>query len=282
MFNSSKLKEEEYVPLATTIDGDTNDGTVYARRGHDDKANTPGGALFSSNYIIIACLLVAALSACNVALLPISLRSSRPLNQGDLDNLPYPDQHLGLDRAALVVPPPVQGWYNSWPSKITTISSKLKSSVFGEGANVIVSTEETTLMQFKVPQIGGPSCRVAFYAPPGRSPRAADLDATGDLSEIEVWTVIALTNKGGDVKDLDFNKISYANRPIRGELVGMINVGTALGGSNATTIDFACPRESDLLTVMLRCVRVGCHLRYKQVEMIPKMGFELVRHADNR
>jgi len=134
-------------------------------------------------------------------------------------------------------------------------------------------------MQFPIPPHGTSACSIVFSHPPPMSKRVKDLETKGDVSEIEVWSVIApnrASNSHSNSPDsINFDDLSWNTLPVRGELLGTIDLTKK---PNATTVDFACPTDTESLTVELRCLRVACHVRFHQVErMVPKIGFELVR-----
>ena len=117
--------------------------------------------------------------------------------------------------------------------------------------------------------------------PPERSARAQDLDTKGDVSEVEVWSVISphhhheeghrrrAQSRSSSSEDIDFDALSWNTRPVRGELLGTLDLTTR---PNATTAEFVCPTDADTLTVEFRCLRVACHVRFKQVHFIPEFG----------
>lgn len=133
-------------------------------------------------------------------------------------------------------------------------------------------------------------CAILWTPPPTLGPRQHDLELKGDVSEIEVWSVIApkpvIHHPPSDanfaspppdrdsLNKLDFDSLSWNTRPVTGELLGTLDLTAR---PNATTIEFSCPQAHDTLAVELRCIRVACHVQFMQVPFVPKMGFELVR-----
>ena len=79
------------------------------------------------------------------------------------------------------------------------------------------------------------------------------------------------------MNELDYDTLSYATMPVRGELLGVLDITAK---PNSTTVEFACPSEEDHLVVELRCQRVACHVSFMQVEFVPRFGFELLRRRE--
>jgi hypothetical protein len=258
--------QAEYVPLTTHADGD------FESPNNDNSHKT----YLHSKYL--PAVLIAILSIANILLLPFSLSPSR----SQLSHLPYPDPHLGLDRAAKAMPL-MPAYVYAWPDKITRLSQKLKSAVYGEGPQVFISVQDSTLMRFPIPANGTRSCAITWTPPPPLGPRQKDLGTKGDISEIEVWSTIAPSaihslpsSNSTPGLHLDFDNLSWSTRPVAGELLGTLDLTAR---PNATTIEFACPQERSL-TVELRCLRVACEVQFIQVDFVPKMGFELVRRMN--
>jgi len=130
-------------------------------------------------------------------------------------------------------------------------------------------------MKFPIPEGSeAQACAIAWQGPVETSIRKQDLTTKGDISEIEVWSVIAPSTTDTSttrLDDLDFDSLSWRNRPVRGELLGTLNLQQGL--LNATTVEFGCPTESKNLVVEFRCVRVDCHVSFAQIKGLnPKMG----------
>lgn len=114
--------------------------------------------------------------------------------------------------------------------------------------------------------------------PPENSAREKDLATKGDITEVEVWQVIApsstLAPVASSMDELDYDTLSYSALPVRGELLGVLDLTAQ---PNSTTVEFACPSDAESLVVEMRCQRVACHVSFKQIDMLPGFGFELVR-----
>jgi len=277
MSPSSTGPKTEYVPLASHPDGE------YLESSNDDEvlpSHTSNKSSGAPSYILWGFIVVACLSAFNTILLPLTLKAyaNTPLSRSELDKLPWPDTHLGLDRAAKKIPPmPV--FHFAWPDKIARVSHKLKNSVFGDGKQVFISVEDSTIMRFPIPPHGTSACALTFHPPPEHSPRAKDLETKGDISEIEAWSIIAPSrlahSPSNSPSSIDFDTLSWNTLPVRGELLGTLDLTAR---PNTTTVEFACPADSKTLTVEFRCLRVACHVKFLQVkDMVPKLGFEFVR-----
>jgi hypothetical protein len=108
-----------------------------------------------------------------------------------------------------------------------------------------------------------------------------DIDTKGDVSEIEVWNLLepsaGSTPVSFSIDELNYDALSYSNLPVRGELLGVLDLTETL---NSTTVEFACPTDMETLTVEMRCQRVACHVSFMQINMAPSFGFELVRRAE--
>ncbi|ETW74629.1 hypothetical protein HETIRDRAFT_456204 [Heterobasidion irregulare TC 32-1] len=293
---SLTVPRTEYVSLAPTGEGDPgeDDALLSARSSSphtlDAKraASHPASTLGLKSYILIG--LLASLLMLNVSLLPFTL-SRAAVSEAALRRLPYPDQRLGLERAAKAMPRP-KAYAYQWPDKIARLSQKLKHSVYGAGSQVKITVEDTTLMRFPLPEAGSDRCAIIWTPPPPLGVRKQDLTTKGDVTEIEVWSVIAPHGAApsagtgtASVDDMDWDALSWATRPVRGELLGTLDLTAR---PNATTVEFACPVPAPAhghgggggpasLTVEMRCLRVACYVEFMQVPFFPKMGFELVR-----
>lgn len=133
-------------------------------------------------------------------------------------------------------------------------------------------------MRFPVPSSNVNSCALSWRPPPELSPRIKDVTIKGDVTEIEVWQLIApsITSSAvsSTLNEIDYDALSYSTLPIRGELLGVLDLTAR---PNSTTVEFACPSDADSLTVELRCQRVGCHVSFLHIDMAPRVGFELAR-----
>ena len=133
-------------------------------------------------------------------------------------------------------------------------------------------------MRFPIPSPGVNACAVLWRPPPESSPRVKDVTIKGEVTELEVWQLISLsatsTALSSKMDELDYETLSYSNIPVRGELLGVLNLTSS---PNSTTVEFSCPSDAENLTVELRCQRVGCHISFMQVDMVPKLRFELIR-----
>ncbi|KAI0058450.1 hypothetical protein BV25DRAFT_1919331 [Artomyces pyxidatus] len=97
MFSPTRTKAE-YAPLTgSPTDGVNDDLNEQARCSRA----TPGGG--HAWRIYASCVIIACLSFSNLSLLPFTLTTTRLMDE-QLARLPYPDQRLGLDRAAKAVP----------------------------------------------------------------------------------------------------------------------------------------------------------------------------------
>lgn len=138
-------------------------------------------------------------------------------------------------------------------------------------------------MRFPIPSQGSNTCAISWRPPPELSARVKGLTTKGDITEIEVWQLIASSATAGGVspgtgsiETVDYDTISYSTLPVRGELLGVLDLTSK---PNSTTVKFACPRDSESLVVEMRCQRVACHVSFKQIDMMPRFGFELVRRV---
>jgi hypothetical protein len=136
-------------------------------------------------------------------------------------------------------------------------------------------------MRFAVPVIGVDTCAITWQAPPQFSARVNDIDTKGDVSEIEVWNLLepsaGSTPVSFSIDELNYDALSYSNLPVRGELLGVLDLTETL---NSTTVEFACPTNVETLTVEMRCQRVACHVSFMQINMALSFGFELVRRTE--
>ncbi|KAM3506368.1 hypothetical protein MY11210_007575 [Beauveria gryllotalpidicola] len=198
--------------------------------------------------ILCFSLALALLSTVNIALLPITLSKyqAHPFSDSELDALPYGDTRLGLDRAAEFTPPP-QVYHHAWPDRIARVSRKLKTAVWGQGVQVYITVElltwqkDSTIMNFPVPSTGVNACAVSWWPPAEFSARARDLTTKGDVTEIEVWQLIAPSaTDSSSMDEVDYDTLSYSTLPVRGELLGVLDLTHT---PNSTTREFAVPAE---------------------------------------
>ena len=143
-FRTLNVPRAEYVSLARAGEGDSGEDDALlstprsASPGIHKRFPTyhvPGLGLKS--YILIG--LLASLLMLNVSLLPFTL-SRAAVSEAALRRLPYPDQRLGLERAAKAMPRP-KAYAYQWPDKIARLSQKLKHSVYGAGSQVMITVE---------------------------------------------------------------------------------------------------------------------------------------------
>lgn len=138
-------------------------------------------------------------------------------------------------------------------------------------------------MRFPIPSHGANTCAISWRSPPEFSARTKDITTKGDITEIEVWQLIArpraapASSVSASLDELDYDTLSYSTLPIRGELLGVLDLTAQ---PNSTTVEFACPSEVDSLVVEMRCQRVACHVSFKQIDMLPRFGFELLRRRE--
>lgn len=87
--------------------------------------------------ILYLSFVVSLLSAANFALLPITLleHQTYPLSDFELEDIPYGDAKMGLDRAAKMLPPP-KVYHHAWPGRISRVSRKFRNAVRGHGSGL--------------------------------------------------------------------------------------------------------------------------------------------------
>lgn len=311
MFFKSEFNSSKYEPLAAQNCDKSTASTPEKRSSleDDDSAHlleaegtlpevTPPKQAQLSRLILYFSFALALLSAVNVALLPTTLSKYQayPLSDSSLESLPYGDARLGLDRAAKMIPPP-QVYHHAWPEKIARVSRKLKNAVWGQGVQVYITVEvfdnylvkpilvplliwskDSTIMRFPLPTSGVNACAISWQPPPEFSARSKDVTTKGDISEVEIWQLIAPSlTVSTSMDELDFDNLSYSTLPVRGELLGVLDLTKE---PNSTTVEFACPSEAGSLTVEMRCQRVACHVSFMQIEMAPSFGFQLMRRKE--
>ncbi|KAJ0322778.1 hypothetical protein COL5a_008604 [Colletotrichum fioriniae] len=278
MFYKSKSNTSQYTSLSRPGGGEgSSSSTSLEKRSssEDDddhplleaSENLPG--LQASKHwqlpklILYFSLALALLSCANIALLPATLSNyaAYPYTDSELNALPYGDARLGLDKAAKILRPPRE-YLRAWPDRVV---------------------RDSTIMRFPVPTAGINACAINWLAPPENSTRIKDLTTKGDVSEIEVWQLIApsATSKPGsstNMDELDYDTVSYSALPVRGELLGVLDLTVK---PNSTTVEFACPSGAENLVVELKCQRVACHVSFMHLDtMLPRFGFELVRKRE--
>lgn len=147
--------------------------------------------------------------------------------------------------------------------------------------HLLKQKKDSTIMRFPVPSadVDANACALSWRPPPEFSARAKDLITKGDVTELEVWQLIAPSvtsvNGSSTMDELDYDALAYSTLPVRGELLGVLDLTAK---PNSTTLDFACPRAESLV-VEIRCQRVACHVSFMQIDIAPRFGFELVRRG---
>jgi hypothetical protein len=136
-------------------------------------------------------------------------------------------------------------------------------------------------MRFPIPSVGVNACALSWRPPPEVSARAKDVTTKGDITQIEVWNLIAPSTTSAaassSIDELSYDILSYSTFPVRGELLGVLDLTSK---PNSTTVEFACPSKAKNLIVEMKCQRVACHVSFMQIEMAPGFGFELVRRKE--
>lgn len=269
--------------------------------------------------IVYFSLALALLSIINFVILAATLSRYRacPFSNSGLEALPYGDARLGLDRTGTMIPAP-KNYHHAWPDRIARVSRKLKNAVWGHGVQVYVTvevclsyllrvlaqslqqaihqlspaptamlcvladqkTKDSTIMRFPIPLTGVNACVVSWRPPPDFSVQAKDVTTKGDVTEIEVWQLIAPSAIGASsssMVNLDYDTLSYSTLPVRGELLGVLDLTTK---PNSTTVEFACPSDTGSLVVEMRCQRVACHVSFMEIDVAPRFGFELLRRKE--
>ncbi|TDZ36766.1 hypothetical protein C8035_v008781 [Colletotrichum spinosum] len=291
MSSSPKSSSSHYVPLSPSDTGERSTASFEKRSSSEDHSaplleaseGFPTPALTKPSQlpklILYLSFALALLSTANIALLPATLSHYRahPFSDPELNALPYGDARLGLGRAANITRPP-KGHLRTWPDRIARVSRKLKTAVWGHGVQVYVTVEDSTIMRFPIPSTGVNACAISWQPPPENSARVKDLATKGDTTEIEVWQLIApSTSSTSGMDELDYDTISYSTLPVRGELLGVLDITAR---PNSTTVEFACPSGAKSLVVEMRCQRVGCHVSFMQLDLLPRFGFELLRRME--
>ncbi|KAM3517702.1 hypothetical protein MY4038_010264 [Beauveria bassiana] len=287
MFFSSVMKpsSSRYEPLslhATADDGCDGSSLTLQRRfsSEDDSSasllqgsdNLPAQASPQPSSSLVRrlglylSLALALLAAVNIVLLLAALSMYR-------DNHPL--------KVQVANPTTPQTYHRAWPERIVRVSRKLKKAVWGQSVQVYVTIEDSTIMRFPLPPGSGTghACALSWRAPPELPGRAKDLTTKGDVSEIEVWQLIAPSattisaTSPSTMDELDYDTLSYSTLPVHGELLGVLNLSEK---PNNTTAEFACPSGTESLVVEIRCQRVACHLSFMQIDLTPSFGFELL------
>ncbi|KAK6087112.1 hypothetical protein SCUP234_02205 [Seiridium cupressi] len=219
MFFGNMSRISQYAPLLLPDNGESSSSPLGKHSSsEDDDHSAPlledsenDTALAPSNtsqlpkLILYFSFALAMLSTVNVALLPATLSNYRayPFSNSELNALPYGDARLGLERAVKMLRPP-KSYHRVWPDRIA---------------------RDSTVMRFPIPSDGANSCAISWQQPPENSTRAKDLTANGDITEIEVWQLIASSATSTSSMDaLDYDALSYSNLPVRGELLGVLDL----------------------------------------------------------
>ncbi|OJJ45974.1 hypothetical protein ASPZODRAFT_159594 [Penicilliopsis zonata CBS 506.65] len=274
--SSSKAKSSssQYAPLSRHDDDEDSSTTLEKRSSCEDDHSAPLlqapdnlAALAPSKpsqlpkLIFYFSFALALLSAINAALLPITLSKYQayPFSDSELEALPYGDARLGLSKVAEFIPPP-QAYSHAWPDRIARVSRKLRNAVWGHGVQVYITVEDSTIMRFPVPSTGVNACALLWRPPPQFSARAKDLTTKGDITEIEVWQLIAPSATSATVSSsldgLDYDTLSYSTLPVRGELLGVLDLTAK---PNSTTLDFASIDDMSTQLDAASLARVSLH-----------------------
>ncbi|KAI0196413.1 hypothetical protein F4808DRAFT_323595 [Astrocystis sublimbata] len=222
MFCQAKSSFPQHAPRLPHDDGERFSATLELRSSSDDDHSVPSHNLPAltpskpsrlTQLTLYFSIAIALLSAVNVALLPaiLSKYKAYPFSDSEHEALPYGDARLGLDRVAKLIPPsPV--YHRAWPDRIARVSRKLKNSVWGQGVQICVTVEDSTIMRFPIPSNGINACALSWQPPPDFSAQAKDLTTKGDVTKIEVWQLIARSATVASAMDkLDYDILSYSN-----------------------------------------------------------------------
>ncbi|KAK4866438.1 hypothetical protein LT330_008370 [Penicillium expansum] len=272
MSSKAKPTSSQYAPLSLHDDGEGSSATVEKRSSEDDHSASllEGSDEFSAlgpskpaqlpKLIIYFSFALALLSAVNIAILPTTLSKYQayPFSDSELEALPYGDARLGLERVANFILPP-QVYHHAWPDRIARVSRRLKNAVWGQEVQVYITVEvltqekDSTIMRFPIPSTGLNTCALSWQPPPEFSARTKDLTTKGDITEIEVWQLIAPSatsaNVSSNIDELNYDTLSYSTLPVRGELLGVLDLTAK---PNSTTLEFACPSGAESLVVEMR------------------------------
>jgi hypothetical protein len=145
MAGYTRLPHFETVPLS--LKGDNESEPPFEDEEYALRLRTIGQTVESPSYLLWLSVILVCLSTLVTVLLPVTLSSysSISLSRSQVEALPYPDQHLGLDRVASLIPP-ITRYEFSWPRKIARINQKLKNAVYGDGVQVFISVEVNFLV----------------------------------------------------------------------------------------------------------------------------------------
>ncbi|KAM0739532.1 hypothetical protein ACQRIT_007269 [Beauveria bassiana] len=294
MFSSkAKPSSSQYQPLSVRDDGEGFGAVTEKRLSSEDDHSVP--LLEASDkmpavapsqpsplpkLILYFSLALALLSTVNIALLPITLSKyqAHPFSDSELEELPYGDARLGLDRLADFLPPP-QVYHHAWPDRIARVSRKLKKSVWGQGVQVYITVEDSTIMRFPAPapSTGVNACAVSWRPPPELSARASDLTTKGDVTEIEVWQLIAPSaTASSSMDEVDYDTLSYSTLPVRGELLGVLDLTRTPNISYTVRLDFSMSTQPDAGTLARLSLHDPAHFGIQHSQTIHRLA--LLQH----
>ncbi|EJP66169.1 SAM-dependent methyltransferase [Beauveria bassiana ARSEF 2860] len=290
MFSSkAKPSSSQYEPLSVRDEGEGFGAASEKRLSSEDdhsvplleaSDNMPAQPSPLPKLILYFSLALALLSTVNIALLPITLSKyqAHPFSDSELEELPYGDARLGLDRLADFLPPP-QVYHHAWPDRIARVSRKLKKSVWGQGVQVYITVEDSTIMRFPAPapSTGVNACAVSWRPPPELSARARDLITKGDVTEIEVWQLIAPSaTASSSMDEVDYDTLSYSTLPVRGELLGVLDLTRTPNISYTVRLDFSMSTQPDAGTLARLSLHDPAHFGIQHSQTIHRLA--LLQH----
>ncbi|KAI0058463.1 hypothetical protein BV25DRAFT_1919342 [Artomyces pyxidatus] len=271
-FTPTRTKAE-YAPLT----GSPTDGVNDDLNEQAEHYRATCGEGHASWKIYASCFIIACLSFFNLSLLPFTLTTTR-LTDEQLAILPYPRPAFGSRPRSQSRPEDA-----CLPLRVAREHRTLEPKAQERSLWVEEYRRHFCrgLQRHAIPCPANRNrclCGHLVLGPPVEGRRSVDLETKGDVSQIEVWSVIAPNpvtgaTPGSPASAIDFDTLSWNTRPIQSEFLGTLDLTAR---PNSTTVEFACPEE-EILTIELRCLRVACHVRFQQVHFFPKLGFELVR-----
>jgi hypothetical protein len=126
----------------------------------------------------------------------------------------------------------------------------------------LTQEKDSTIICFPIPSTGLNARALSWQPPLNLSARIKDVTTKGDIMEIEMWQLIApLSTVSSDMDGLDYDTLSYSTNPVRGELLGLLDLTAK---PNGIMVEFACPSEAESLVVEAKSQRVACHVSFMQ------------------